>query len=125
MILTAAPCTYVRSVSPKHRYIGKMLIGRAYISGQESRQVKSAKNLTDGRNGFAQSRCSELESECAEMWGITRLETKSHGTGKSVGVTCEQDITPAILNGFDGNRYFYDTAKRIRRKAYLLRCFMI
>ncbi len=109
----------------ERRYIGRMLTGRAYIWGRESRQVKSAKYLPDGRNGFTEPRFSELESECAEMWGITRLETKSHGTGKSVGVTCKQDITPAILNGFDGNRYFYDTAKRIRRKAYLLRCFMI
>ena len=123
--MTAAPCTYVRSVSPKRRYIGKMLIGRAYISGQESRQVKSAKNLTDGRNGFAEPRFSQLESECAEMWGITRLETKSHGTGKSVGVTCEQDITTAILNGFDGNRIFHEAAKWIRRRVYLLRFVII
>ena len=110
---------------PKCRYIGKMLTGRAYIWGRESRQVKSAKNLTVDRNGFTESRFSEQESECAEMCEITRFQAKSHGTEKSVGVTCEQDIIPAILNGFDGNRNFYDTAKRIRRKAYLLRCFMI
>ena len=42
-----------------------------------------------------------------------------------VGVTCGQDITLAILNGFDDNRNFYDTAKRMRWRAYLLRCFMI
>ena len=110
---------------PKRRYIGRMLTGRAYIWGRESRQVKSANDLTDGRNGFTEPRFSEQESECAEMWGITRFGTKSRGTGKSVGATCGQDITPAILSGFDGNRNFYDTAKRIRRKAYLLRCFMI
>lgn len=102
-----------------------MLTGRAYIWGRESKQVKSTKNLTVDRNGFTESRFSELESECAEMWGITRLKTKSHGTGKSVGVTCEQDITPAILNGFDGNRIFRDIAKRIRRRAYRLRFFII
>ena len=118
-------CTYVRSVLPQTLLYGKMLTGRACISRQKSKQVKSAKNLTVDRNGFTESRFSELESECAEMWGITRLETKSHGTGKSVGVTCEQGITPAILNGFDGNRYFYDTAKRIRRRAYRLRFFII
>ena len=121
----AAPCTYVRSVSPKRRYIGKMLIGRAYISGQKSRQVKSAKFLTDGRNGFTESYFSEQQSRCAETWEITRFKAKPHGTEKSIGVNCEQDIITAILSGFDSNRYFYDTAKRIRRKAYLLRCFMI
>ena len=91
----------------------------------KSRQVKSAKFLTDGRNGFTESCFSKQESECAETWGITRFETKSHGTEKSVGVTCEQDITPAILNGFDDNRNFCDTAKRVRWRAHLLRCFMI
>lgn len=44
---------------PKRCYIGKMLIGKAYISGQKSRQVKSANDLTDGRNGFTESRFSE------------------------------------------------------------------
>ena len=121
----AAPCMYVRNVSPKRCYIGKMLIGRAYISGQKSRQVKSENDLTDGRNGFTKSRFSEQESRCAETCGITRFQAKSHGTEKSVGVTYEQDIIPAILNGFDGNRNFYDTAKRMRWRAYLLRCFMI
>lgn len=91
----------------------------------KSRQVKSAKNLTVDRNGFTESRFSEQERRCTEAFENTRFETKSHGTGKTVGVTYEQDIIPAILNGFDGNRNFYDTAKRIRRKAYLLRCFMI
>ena len=110
---------------PKYRYIGRMLTGRDYIWGRESRQVKSAKNLTVDRNGFTESRFSEQESECAEMCEITRFQAKSHGTEKSVGVTCEQDIIPAILNGFDDNRNFYDTAKRMRWRAYLLRCFMI
>ena len=109
----------------ERRYIGRMLTGRAYIWERESRQVKSAKNLTVDRNGFTESRFSEQESECAEMCEITRFQAKSHGTEKSVGVTCEQDIIPAILNGFDDNRNFYDTAKRMRWRAYLLRCFMI
>ena len=109
----------------KCSYIGKMLTGRAYIWERESRQVKSAKNLTVDRNGFTKPRFSEQESECAEMWGITRFETKSHGIGKPIDVTCEQDFTPAILNGFDDNRNFYDAAKRMRWRAYRLRCFII
>ena len=110
---------------PKYRYIGRMLTGRAYIWERESRQVKSAKNLTVDRNGFTKPRFSEQESRCTEAFENTRFETKSCGIGKTVGATCGQDITPAILNGFDDNRNFYDTAKRIRRKAYLLRCIMI
>lgn len=123
--MTAAPCTYVRSVLPQTLLYGKMLTGRACISRQKSKQVKSTKNLTVDRNGFTESRFSELESECAETREIIRFRAKLHGTEKSIGATCEQDIITAILSGFDGNRYFYDTAKRIRRKAYLLRCFMI
>ena len=87
--------------------------------------MKSTKNLTVDRNGFTEPRFSELESECAEMWGITRLEAKSHGTGKSVGVTCEQDIITAILSEFDGNRIFHEAAKWICRRAYRLRFFII
>nr|DAT54260.1 MAG TPA: hypothetical protein [Caudoviricetes sp.] len=87
--------------------------------------MKSAKYLPDGRNGFTEPRFSEQQSRCAETWEITRFKAEPHGTEKSIGVTCEQDIITAILSGFDSNRYFYDTAKRIRRKAYLLRCFMI
>ena len=121
----AAPCTYVRSVFPQTPLYRKMLTGRAYISGPKSRQVKSAKNLTDGRNGFTEPRFSVQESECAEMWVITRFETKLCGTEKTVGVTCGQDITPAIRSGFDDNGNFYDTAKRVRWRAYRLCCFMI
>jgi len=110
---------------PKRRNTGKMLTGRAYIARQKSKQVKSAKNLSDDRNGFTESRFSEQESRCTEAFENTRFEAKSRGTGKTVGVTYEQDITPAILNGFYRSRIFYQTAKRMRWKAHLLRCFMI
>ena len=110
---------------PKRRYIGRMLTGRAYIGGRESRQVKSAKFLTVDRNGFTKPCFSEQERRCAETCGITRFSAKPHGAEKSIGVTCEQDIITAILSGFDDNRIFHDIAKRMRRRAYLLRCFMI
>ena len=55
----------------------------------------------------------------------TRLETMSHGTGKTVGVTCEQDIITAILSGFDCNRIFHNTEKRMHRMAYWLHFFII
>ena len=110
---------------PKYRYIGRMLTGRAYIWERESRQVKSAKNLTVNRNGFTESRFPKQKNQCAEPCEITRFETMSHGTGKAIGVTYEQDITPAILSGFDDNRNFYDTAKQVHWRVYLLFCFII
>ena len=125
MILPPRRVRMYAAFSPKRRYTGKMLTGRAYIARQKSKQVKSAKNLTDDRNGFTESRFSEQESRYTEAFENTRFETKSHRTGKTVGVTYEQDITTAILSGFDDNRNFYDTAKRVHWRAYLLRCFMI
>lgn len=125
MILPPRRVRMYAAFCPKRHYIGKTLTGRAYISGWKSNQVKFVNYLTVGRNLFTESCFSEQESECAEMGGITRFEAKSHGIEKPVGVTCEQDTTPAILNGFYRNRIFYQTAKWVRWRAYLLRCFMI
>ena len=102
-----------------------MLTGRACISRQKSKQVKSTKNLTVDRNGFTKSRFSEQQSRCAEAWEIIRFGANSHGTKKSIGVTCEQDFITAILSRFDNNSFFHDIAKRIRRRAYRLRFFII
>lgn len=118
-------CTYVRSVLPQTTLYRKTLTGRAYIGGRESRQVKSAKFLTVDRNGFTKPCFSEQERRCAETCGITRFSAKPHGAEKSIGVTCEQDIITAILSGFDDNRIFHDIAKRMRRRAYRLRFFII
>ena len=109
---------------PKYRYIGRMLTGRAYIWERESRQVKSAKNLTVDRNGFTKPRFSEQESRCTEAFENTRFETKSCGIGKTVGATCGQDITPAILNGFGDKEIFHHTAKRLCQRACQLRFFI-
>ena len=119
-------CTYVRSILPQIPLYRKNADRQSlYFLGGKSRQVKSANDLTDGRNGFTKSRFSEQESRCTEAFENTRFETKSRGIGKTVGATCGQDITPAILNGFYHSRVFYQTAKRMRRKTYLLRCFTI
>ena len=90
----------------ERRYMGRMLTGRAYIWGRESRQVKSAKNLTVDRNGFTKPRCSEQQHGCAETREIIRFRAKSHGTEKSIGVTCGQDIITAILSGFESKAFF-------------------
>ena len=121
----AAPCTYVRFVFPKTPLYGKTAEFIAVFCGEKSSQVKSANYLTDGRNGFTESRFSEQQSRCVETWEITRFRAKAHGTEKSIGVTCEQDIIAAILGGFDGNRIFHDAAKRMHRRAYRLRFFII
>ena len=109
----------------KHRHIGKALTTRAYIFGHKSNQVESANYLPDGRNAFTESRFSEQQSRCAEIWEITQFRAKPHGAEKSIGVTCEQDFITAILSGFDGNRIFHEAAKWIRRRAYLLRFVII
>ena len=119
-----APCTYVRFVFSETLLYEKLL-GFAIFWGEKSRQVKFAKYLPDGRNGFTESRFSEQQSRCAETWEITRFRAKPHGTEKSIGVTCEQDFITAILSGFDDNRIFHDTAKRMRRMACWLRFFII
>ena len=123
--LDVVPCTYVRSVSPQTPPYEKTAGFTAIFWGEKSSHVKFANYLTDGRNGFTESRFSEQQSRCAETWEITRFRAKPHGTEKSIGVTCEQDIITAILSGFDDNRIFHDIAKRMRWRAYLLRCFMI
>lgn len=54
-----------------------------------------------------------------EAFENTRFETKSRGTGKLVGVTYGQDITPANLSRFYHSRIFYQTAKRMAEKSTL------
>ena len=112
-----APCTYVRSVSPQMPLYRKSTDQQSLYFGHKSSQVKSANYLTDGRNGFTDSRFSEQQHGCAETWEIIRFRVKSHGTEKSIGVTCEQDFITVILSGFNNNRFFHDTANRMRRIA--------
>ena len=103
----------------------KKLLGFAIFGGEKSSQVKFANYLTVGRSGFTKSRFSEQQSRCAEAWEIIRFGANSHGTKKSIGVTCEQDFITAILSRFDNSSFFHDIAKRIRRRAYRLRFFII
>ena len=120
-----APCTYVRFVFSKTPLYGKTAEFTAVFWSEKSSQVKFANYLTVGRNGFTESRFSEQQHGCAETWEITRFRAKSHGTEQSIGAICEQDIIMAILSGFDGNRIFHYAAKRMHRRAYRLRFFII
>ena len=104
--LDVVPCTYVRSVSPQTPPYRKSADQQSLYFGHKSSQVKSANYLTDGRNGFTESRFSEQQHGCAETWEIIRFRVKSHGTEKSIGVTCGQDIITAILSGFESKAFF-------------------
>ena len=121
----AAPCTYVRFIFLKTPLYGKAAGFTTIFGGEKSSQVKSANYLPDGRNGFTESRFSEQQSRCAKTCEIIRFGANSHGTKKSIGVTCEQDFITVILSGFDGNGTVHDTAKRMRRMACWLRFFII
>ena len=123
--LDVVPCTYVRSVSPQTPPYEKTAGFTAIFWGEKSSHVKFANYLTDGRNGFTESRFSEQQSRCAKTCEIIRFGANSHGTKKSIGVTCEQDFITVILSGFDGNGTVHDTAKRMRRMACWLRFFII
>ena len=87
--------------------------------------MKSVNYLPDGRNAFTKSHFSEQQHGCAETREIIRFRAKSHGTEKSIGVTCGQDIITAILSGFESKAFFNDAAKQMRRMAYWLRFFII
>ena len=63
----------------ERRYIGRMLASRAYILGRESRQVKSAKNLTVDRNGFTKPRCSEQRTSITKKCASARFYEMPHG----------------------------------------------
>ena len=108
---------------PKYRYIGRMLTGRAYIWERESRQVKSAKNLTVDRNGFTESRFSEPRTGFTDARGAARFRAKSHGFGKSIPLTYEEGIDRRASSGFWENRILRQTAKQVFGNRNPLRCF--
>lgn len=109
----------------ERRYIGRMLTGRAYIWGRESRQVKSAKNLTVDRNGFTESRCSEQRTGITKKCASARFYEMPHGFVKSIPLTYEEGIDRRVFSGFEQNRFLHQTAKRMRRMACWHRFFMI
>jgi len=104
--LDVVPCTYVRSVSLQTPPYEKTAGFTAIFWGEKSSHVKFANYLTDGRSGFTESCFSEQQSRCAEIWEIIRFGANSHGTKKSIGVTCEQDFITAILSRFDNSSFF-------------------
>ena len=111
---------------PKYRYIGRMLTGRAYVCwGRESRQVKSAKNLTVDRNSFTESRFTEQRTGITKKCAYARFYEMPHGFVKSILLTYEEGIDRRVSSGFKQNRFLHQTAKRMRRMACWHRFFMI
>jgi len=102
-----------------------MLTGRAYIWGRESRQVKSAKNLTVDRNGFTKPRCSEQRTGITKKCASARFYEMPHGFVKSIPLTYEEGIDRRVSSGFEQNRFLHQTAKRMRRMACWHRFFII
>ena len=107
----------------ERRYIGRTLTGRAYIWGRESRQVKSAKNLTVDRNSFTESRCSEQRTGITKKCAYARFYEMPHGFVKSIPLTYEEGIDRRVSSRFEQNRFLHQTAQRMRWRAYPLRCF--
>ena len=87
--------------------------------------MKSAKNLTVDRNSFTESRCSEQRTGITKKCASARFYEMPHGFVKSIPLTYEEGIDRRVSSGFELNRFSHQTAKRMRWRAYLLRCFMI
>ena len=107
----------------ERRYIGRMLASRAYILGRESRQVKSAKNLTVDRNSFTESRCSEQRTGITKKCAYARFYEMPHGFVKSIPLTYEDGIDRRVSGGFWKNRILHQTAKQVFGNRNPLRCF--
>ena len=107
----------------ERRYIGRMLTGRAYIWGRESRQVKSAKNLIVDRNSFTESRCSEQRTGITKKCASARFQEVSCGSVKSIIPTCGQNIMPPNLIEFRSDRIFHHTAKSVCQRVHRLCCY--
>ena len=119
-----APCTYVRFTFLKRRYM-KNSDRQSLYWGRESRQVKSAKNLTVDRNSFTESRCSEQRTGITKKCASARFYEMPHGFVKSIPLTYEEGIDRRVFSGFEQNRFLHQTAKRMRRMVCWHRFFMI
>ena len=120
-----APCTYVRFVFSKTPLYGKTAELPAVFWSEKSSQVKSANYLTDGRNGFTESRFSEQRTGITKKCASARFYEMPHGFVKSIPLTYEEGIDRRVFSGFEQNRFLHQTAKRMRRMAYRLRFFII
>ena len=123
--LDVVPGTYVRSVLPQIPLYRKNADRQRLYWGRESRQVKSAKNLTVDRNSFTESRCSEQRTGITKKCASARFYEMPHGFVKSIPLTYEEGIDRRVFSGFEQNRFLHQTAKRMRRMACWHRFFMI
>lgn len=120
-----APCTYVRFVFSKTPLYGKTAELPAVFWSEKSSQVKSANYLTDGRNGFTESRFSEQRTGITKKCASARFYEMPHGFVKSISLTYEEGIDRRVSSGFEQTRFLHQTAKWICRRAYRLRFFII
>ena len=97
--------------------------GRAEKRRTFSRQMKTGKKFARRRKDFTKPRCSEPRIGFTDARGAARFRAKSHGFGKSIPLTYKEGIDRRVSSGFEQNRFLHQTAKRMRWRAYPLRCF--
>ena len=93
---------------------------KGYVS---ARQVKTGKKFARKRNHFTKTRCSEQRTGITKKCAYARFYEMPHGFVKSIPLTYEEGIDRRVSSGFEQNRFLHQTAKRMRWRAYPLRCF--
>ena len=97
--------------------------GSAETEGVSVRQVRIGKKFARRRNHSTKPRCSESRIGFTDARGAAQFSAKSRGFGKSIPLTYEEGIDRRVSSGFEQNRFLHQTAKRMRWRAYPLRCF--
>ena len=97
--------------------------GGAETKGVSARQVKTGKKFARKRNHFTKTRCSEQRTGITKKCAYARFYEMPHGFVKSIPLTYEEGIDRRVSSGFEQNRFLHQTAKRMRWRAYPLRCF--
>ena len=97
--------------------------GSAETEGVSARQVRIGKKFARRRNHSTKPRCSEQRTGITKKCAYARFCEMPHGFVKSIPLTYEEGIDRRVSSGFEQNRFLHQTAKRMRWRAYPLRCF--
>ena len=85
--------------------------------------IRTGKKFARKRNHFTKTRCSEQRTGITKKCAYARFYEMPHGFVKSIPLTYEEGIDRRVSSGFEQNRFLHQTAKRMRWRAYPLRCF--
>ena len=97
--------------------------GSAETEGVSARQVRIGNKFARRRKDFTKLRCSKPRIGFTDARGAARFRAKSHGFGKSIPLTYEEDIDRRASSGFWENRILRQTAKQVFGNRNPLRCF--